>query len=203
VAATPFDLLRDEALGCMKCRLADGRTQVVFGSGDPGAALVLVGEAPGANEDLAGRPFVGRSGNLLDRLVAEETGLDRSELYITNVVKCRPEGNRDPRADEVAACRPYLFRQLEQIRPAVVVTLGNFASKLLLETAEGITRLRGRVHPFPGGGNRPVVVPTFHPAAALRGGARVEAELRSDLRLAASVLAGAGPSVSGVAEPTA
>lgn len=195
---TPFDLLRDEALGCMKCRLAAHRTQVVFGGGNPDTDLVIVGEAPGANEDLEGRPFVGRSGQLLDRLLVEEMGRTRDACYITNVVKCRPENNRDPRADEVAACRPYLVEQLSMIGPRVVVTLGNFSSKLLLGTTTGITRLRGVAHPFPAwnGPEAPVIVPTYHPAAALRGGAKVQADLRSDLALAATLLAGTEPAAA-------
>lgn len=190
MAPTRFELLRDEALGCMRCRLANGRTQVVFGAGDPSSDVVVIGEAPGNNEDLMGEPFVGRSGKLLDRLLAEELGRDRSSVYITNVVKCRPEGNRDPLADEVAACRPYLVEQLDLIRPRVVVTLGNFASKLVLQTTTGITRLRGRVHEYPGrsGEGQPVVVPTYHPAAALRGAASVEADMRADLQLVGAVL---------------
>jgi uracil-DNA glycosylase len=202
MAGTDLQVVRTEALGCMKCRLAEGRTQVVFGSGDPGSDLVIVGEAPGANEDLSGLPFVGRSGELLDRVLAEEVGRDRSELYITNIVKCRPEANRDPRRDEVEACRPYLVRQLQVIQPRVVVTLGNFASRLLLDTTTGITRLRGAVYPLKGWGpaEGTVVVPTYHPAAALRGGRRVEGDLRVDLRLAASELRRAVPVVANPTE---
>jgi uracil-DNA glycosylase len=193
MAASRFELLRTEALGCMQCRLATGRTQVVFGGGNPDTDLVVVGEAPGASEDLEGLPFVGRSGKLLDRLIHDELGRTRDGFYITNVVKCRPEGNRDPRPDEVAACRPYLVQQLDLIEPSVVLTVGNFASKLLLGTRTGITRLRGAVHPFPGphAGRSPVIVPTFHPAAALRGGGRVVEDMRLDLRLAAEHLMGA------------
>ncbi|HVC70215.1 MAG TPA: uracil-DNA glycosylase [Acidimicrobiales bacterium] len=181
--------LRTEALRCTRCALAGTRTQVVFGVGDPQARLLFVGEGPGRDEDLAGEPFVGRSGKLLDKLVAQELGLDRSDFYIANVVKCRPPGNRDPLPAEIEACRPYLEGQLDLIDPTVVVTLGNFATRLLLETTEGITRLRGRVYPF----RRGHLVPTFHPAAALRGGAEVVAGMRADLVRAKRLLAGRTP----------
>ena len=181
--------LRDEAMGCTRCALAEKRTQVVFGVGDPGAALMFVGEGPGREEDLAGEPFVGRSGRLLDKLVHQELGLGRAQVYIANVVKCRPPGNRDPLPAEIESCRPYLESQLELVRPSVVVTLGNFATRLLLGTTEGIRRLRGRVYPF-GDGH---LVPTYHPAAALRGGAEVVAEMRADLVRAKRVLAGEAP----------
>jgi uracil-DNA glycosylase len=171
-----FEALRTQALGCTRCPLSAGRTQVVFGVGDADADLLFVGEGPGREEDLAGEPFVGRSGKLLDRLMAEELGRERAQCYIANVVKCRPPENRDPRPDEIEACRPYLESQIDLINPAVVVTLGNFASKLLLETTEGITRLRGRSYPF----GRGQLVPTFHPAAALRGGGEVLAQMRAD-----------------------
>jgi DNA polymerase len=167
------------ALGCTLCPLAVGRTQVVFGEGDPHAGLMVVGEGPGREEDLQGRPFVGRSGQLLDKLLAEEAGLGRPEVYIANVVKCRPPNNRDPLPDEIASCRPYLDQQVAAIAPAVVLTLGNFATRALLGTAEGITRLRGRTYPYPGP-SKAVVVPTFHPAAALRGGGEVLARMRAD-----------------------
>jgi uracil-DNA glycosylase family 4 len=181
--------LRTEALGCTRCALADTRTQVVFGVGDPTADLLFVGEGPGRDEDLAGEPFVGRSGKLLDKLVAQELGLDRSAFYIANVVKCRPPANRDPLPAEIAACRPYLEAQLALIDPVVVVTLGNFSTRLLLDTTEGITRLRGRSYPFRGGH----LVPTFHPAAALRGGAEVVAGMRADLVRAKRLLAAGAP----------
>ena len=168
------------ALGCTLCPLAAGRTHVVFGEGDPEAGLMVVGEGPGREEDLQGRPFVGRSGQLLDKLLLEEAGLTRQQVYIANVVKCRPPNNRDPLPAEIESCRPYLDRQVALINPAVVVTLGNFASKTLLGTTEGITRLRGRTYPYPGAAG-PVVVPTFHPAAALRGGGEVVAAMRADL----------------------
>jgi DNA polymerase len=166
-----------EARACVRCPLSHGRTQVVFGVGDPRADLMFVGEAPGQQEDLQGEPFVGRSGQLLDRLVFEEMGLTRDRFYIANTVKCRPPGNRDPEAAEVAACRPWLETQVDLIDPKVVVTLGNFAAKLLLGTAEGITRLRGRAYPF----RRGVLVPTYHPAAVLRGAGGLTAQMRADL----------------------
>lgn len=184
-APVPLDVLRDEALACTRCPLAHaGRTQVVFGVGDPDADLLFVGEGPGAEEDRRGEPFVGRSGKLLDQLLAEELGITRDEVYIANVVKCRPPDNRDPRPDEIAACRGWLEQQLELIRPTVVVTLGKFAAQLLLDTTEGITRLRGQVFPFGAG----ALVPTVHPAYALRGGPRVTAQLRADLVRAKQVL---------------
>jgi DNA polymerase len=175
--ATLVELER-EAHVCVRCPLSEGRTNVVFGVGEPDAALMLVGEGPGRDEDLAGEPFVGRSGQLLDRLLRQEIGLERSQVYIANVVKCRPPGNRDPRPDEIASCRPYLEAQLDMVAPAVVVTLGNFATRLLLDTSEGIRRLRGRAYPFRSGS----LIPTYHPAAALRGGGgEVLAEMRADL----------------------
>lgn len=172
-----FDRLRSDALGCKACGLCENRTQVVFGMGDPTADLVFVGEGPGAEEDRQGLPFVGRSGKLLDRLIYEEMGLTRDAVYIANVVKCRPPENRDPRPEEIAACRPYLESQLELIDPVVVVTLGNFSSKLLLDTTIGIMKLRGRAYSW---GHR-VLVPTLHPAAVLRGGGDAMAKVRADL----------------------
>jgi DNA polymerase len=146
---------------------------------------MFVGEGPGREEDLKGEPFVGRSGQLLDRLLREELGLERSAIYIANVVKCRPPGNRDPRPEEVATCRPWLESQMELIDPAVVMTLGNFATKLLLATTDGITRLRGRSYDV---GGR-TVVPTFHPSAALRsGGGEPLAQMRADFVRAKELL---------------
>src|ERR1700732_918852 len=142
-----FDALAAEASTCTKCPLAQHRTQVVFGVGDPGADLVFVGEGPGAEEDRQGIPFVGRAGQLLTRLI-EGIGLTRDDVYICNVVKCRPPGNRDPLPAEIEACRPYLEAQLEFLAPTVVVTLGNFATRLLLGTKEGITKLRGTEFPY-------------------------------------------------------
>jgi uracil-DNA glycosylase family 4 len=146
---------------------------------------MFVGEGPGHEEDKQGLPFVGRSGKLLDRLMLEEIGVARDRCYIANVVKCRPPGNRDPVPEEVASCRPFLDAQLEAIDPSVVVTLGNFATKLLLETADGIRRVRGRSYPF----RRGVLVPTYHPAAVLRGGGEQLAQMRADLVRAKRALA--------------
>src|SRR5580693_4191270 len=137
-----LERLRVAASTCTLCPLAKGRTQVVFGVGSPTADLLFVGEGPGREEDLAGEPFVGRSGKLLDRLMVEEIGLTRADCYIANVVKCRPPGNRDPEPAEIEACRPYLEEQITLINPSVVITLGNFATRLLLDRTEGIRELR-------------------------------------------------------------
>lgn len=165
-----------EALACTRCPLAARRQNVVFGVGDPGADLMFVGEGPGEQEDIKGEPFVGRSGKLLDRLVLEELGIGRDQFYISNTVKCRPPGNRDPRPDELASCSPFLEAQLDLIAPKVVVTLGNFATKLLLRRAEGITQLRGRAYPYRAGH----LVPTYHPSAVLRSPG-LEPQVRADL----------------------
>ena len=146
-----LELVAAEAATCVRCALAETRTQVVFGVGDPAADLLFVGEGPGAEEDRLGEPFVGRSGKLLDQLVLEEMGLTRSQFHITNVVKCRPPDNRDPKPEEIEACNPWLERQLELMEPKVVVTLGNFAMRTLLQTRDGITKVRGRSYPFRGG----------------------------------------------------
>jgi DNA polymerase len=186
---TALEVVAEEASTCTKCKLATaGRTQVVFGMGDPDADLMFVGEGPGAEEDKQGLPFVGRSGQLLDKILFEELGLTRDRVYIGNTVKCRPPGNRDPEPDEITACNPWLEQQLDLIQPKVVVTLGNFATKLLLETKEGITKLRGKSYPFRGG----VLIPTFHPAAVLRGGGEPMAQMRADFIRAKQALAAAG-----------
>jgi uracil-DNA glycosylase family 4 len=171
-----FADLEREALSCRKCPLAEGRTQVVFGVGDPHANLMFVGEGPGEQEDLKGEPFVGRAGRLLTSLI-EGIGLTRDQVYIANVVKCRPPGNRDPLPDEIEACRPYLEAQVDFIDPRLVVTLGNFATKLLLGTKEGITKLRGREFPYRDGA---VLIPALHPSAVLRGGGATLAQARAD-----------------------
>jgi uracil-DNA glycosylase family 4 len=168
--------LERAALGCTKCPLSVTRTHVVFGVGDPHANLLFVGEGPGEQEDLSGEPFVGRAGRLLTGLI-EDIGLTRSQVYIANVVKCRPPGNRDPQPLEIDSCRPYLEAQVAFIEPRVVVTLGNFATKLLLDTKEGITKLRGREFPFRDGA---VLIPVFHPSAVLRNGGAALAEARAD-----------------------
>src|SRR4051812_45682729 len=158
----------EDARGCVRCpQLAAARTTVVFGSGNADADLMFVGEAPGANEDKRGLPFVGQAGRLLERLL-EEIGLQRSDVFIANVLKCRPPGNRDPLPSEIESCSDYLSAQLELIRPKVVCTLGNFATKLLREDPTGITRLHGREEVREVMGVRTVrLLPLFHPAAAL------------------------------------
>ncbi len=177
MGARTLEALRAQAEGCTACRLAETRTNVVFGVGSTRSRLMFVGEGPGRDEDLKGEPFVGRSGQLLDRLVLEELGLHRDAFYIANVVKCRPPGNRDPLDDEVAACSGFLSAQVDLVDPRVLVTLGRVATRVLLSTDEAISSLRGRTHAWRGR----VVVPTFHPAYALRGGGVVVAQLRSDL----------------------
>ena len=167
------------AHGCIQCRLSESRTKVVFGMGSPEARVMFVGEAPGKNEDLQGEPFVGAAGRLLDRLLTE-VGLTRDEVYIANVLKCRPPGNRDPRPDEIDSCKGYLRRQIELVEPRVVMTLGNFATKLLMRTDTGITRLRGQRYEW---WRNIILVPTFHPAAALRGGEKVTEAMRHDFSL--------------------
>jgi DNA polymerase len=183
-SAEILEELKARALLCTRCRLAETRTQVVFGVGDPRARLMFVGEAPGQNEDLQGEPFVGAAGKLLDTLL-DEIGMQRSEVYIANVLKCRPPGNRDPRPDEIDSCKGYLREQIRLISPEVVMTLGNFATKLLLNTETGITRLRGQPYQWWLGA---MLVPTFHPAAALRGGDRVTGQMREDFALVRSLL---------------
>jgi uracil-DNA glycosylase family 4 len=180
-----LDELGAIAATCRVCPLADGRTNVVFGAGSPESQVLIVGEAPGRQEDETGIPFVGRSGQLLVKLLAE-IELAREDVYIANVVKCRPPGNRDPRPDEIDACKGYLKRQIEIIDPTAVITLGNFSTKLLLQTTTGITRMRGRAYDWRGR----FLVPTFHPAAALRGGQRVEDDIREDLAIVRSIIEG-------------
>jgi DNA polymerase len=157
---------RDETLGCTRCPLAATRTQVVFGSGDPSAELMFVGEAPGFHEDKQGVPFVGQAGQLLEQLL-NGIGLSRTDVYIANVLKCRPPGNRDPQPDEIEACESHLFRQIELIRPVLVATLGNFATKLLSGRPTGITRVHGTPQQVSLGGNEVTLYPLYHPAAAL------------------------------------
>jgi uracil-DNA glycosylase len=152
--------------GCTRCRLAQGRTQVVFGNGDPNADLMFVGEAPGFHEDKQGFPFVGQAGKLLDQLL-EGIGLSRELVFVANVLKCRPPGNRDPMPDEIESCEPHLFRQVELIQPKLVATLGNFATKLLSGKQLGITRVHGQEQEVTLGGRRVLLYPLYHPAAAL------------------------------------
>jgi len=156
----------ESTAGCTRCRLAQGRTQVVFGSGNPRADLMFVGEAPGFHEDKQGLPFVGQAGKLLERLLAG-IGLSRQDVYIANTLKCRPPGNRDPQPDEIEACEPHLFRQIELIEPRVVATLGNFATKLLTGRPLGITRVHGQEQEATLGSRSVVLYPLYHPAAAL------------------------------------
>jgi DNA polymerase len=152
--------------GCTRCPLAKTRTQVVFGAGSSEADLMFVGEAPGFHEDKQGVPFVGAAGQLLGKLLGG-IGLSRDEVWICNVLKCRPPGNRDPQPDEIAACEPHLFRQIELIQPRVIATLGNFATKLLSGKPVGITRVHGTEQEVVLGGSRVLLYPVFHPAAAL------------------------------------
>jgi uracil-DNA glycosylase family 4 len=175
--------LAAKASVCTLCPLAQGRTQVVFGVGDPDADLMLIGEAPGFHEDQQGEPFVGAAGKLLDRLLTD-VGLNRAEVYIANVIKCRPPNNRDPLQEEIDACSDYLRAQLRLVDPKVVLTLGNFATRLLLRRDVGISRLRGQVYPW---WNR-YLVPTLHPAAILRGGGGLMEQIRSDFALAKRAL---------------
>jgi len=171
--------LAARAASCTACGLASTRTRVVFGAGRADAELMFVGEGPGAEEDRRGEPFVGRAGTLLTQLIA---GIDltRDDVYIANVVKCRPPGNRNPAPGEIDACAPWLDGQLAAVEPTVIVTLGNFATRLLLGTREGITRLRGRTFPVARAGVEATVVPTYHPAAVLRSGGPMLAEVRAD-----------------------
>jgi uracil-DNA glycosylase len=156
--------LRADIGDCTRCKLhRQGRRQVVFGVGNPDADLMFVGEAPGEEEDIQGEPFVGRAGQLLTKII-EAMGLTREQVYIANVVKCRPPGNRNPEADEIETCEPFLFRQIDAIQPKVIVALGTFAAQTLLRSKEPISRLRGHVHRYRGVS----LVPTFHPAYLLR-----------------------------------
>jgi len=163
--AEALDALRVEiGPDCSLCKLHTlGRKQVVFGVGNPSADLMFVGEAPGADEDIQGEPFVGRAGQLLTKII-EAIGMKRSDVYIANVIKCRPPGNRNPEPDEVERCEPFLFRQVDIIKPKVIVALGKFAAQSLLRTTEPITRLRGREYKF----RSAILMPTFHPAYLLR-----------------------------------
>jgi DNA polymerase len=178
--------LYKEMRDCHDCPLAETRTNVVFGAGNADADLMFVGEAPGRFEDEQGLPFVGRAGQLLNELL-QEVGLRRKDVFITNVLKCRPPGNRDPLPDEIAACKPYLYRQIELIEPRVVCTLGNFATKLLTRSSRGIMSVRGRPQVQELGGRRVRLYPLCHPAAALRTPATLDA-LREDFSRLPSLL---------------
>ena len=169
-----------DASTCTRCRLSQGRTQVVYGVGDPNADLMFIGEAPGFHEDKQGEPFVGAAGQLLNQLLAE-IGIAREDVYINNTVNCRPPGNRDPLPDELEACKPWLDERVAIIDPAVVVTLGNWATRYILGKQVSISRVRGQRFPWSGR----TVIPTFHPAAVLHGGGQASNQmtaLRADFQ---------------------
>jgi DNA polymerase len=181
-----------EARGCVRCpQLAQTRTTVVFGSGNADADLMFVGEAPGRNEDLQGLPFVGQAGQLLERLLGE-IGLSRADVFINNVLNCRPPGNRDPHPNEIERCQDYLFRKIELIEPVMIVTLGNFATKLLRRDTTGVMRLHGRPEVRVVGTRAVRLYPVFHPAAALYTPANVEV-LRADFQRIPELLALGAP----------
>jgi uracil-DNA glycosylase len=162
---TALRIIRDDlGADCSRCKLHTlGRTQVVFGVGNPNADLMFVGEAPGADEDIQGEPFVGRAGQLLTKII-EAIGLRREDVYIANVIKCRPPGNRNPEPDEVEQCEPFLFRQIDTVKPKVIVALGKFAAQCLLRSNDPITRIRGREFKY----RDAILIPTYHPAYLLR-----------------------------------
>ena len=166
MAAAELLAYRDAVADCTKCALSQGRTQVVFGAGSPTAELMFVGEAPGFHEDRQGVPFVGAAGQLLTKLLAE-IGIPREDVYINNVLMCRPPGNRDPQPDEIQSCEPHLWKKIELIQPKLICTLGNFATKLLSGRPAGITQVHGRPQDVVLGGNEVTLYPIFHPAAAL------------------------------------
>jgi len=189
-----------EVSKCERCQLHQTRTRTVFGAGNANADLMFVGEAPGQQEDLQGIPFVGRAGKLLDELLAEN-GLARDDVFIANVLKSRPPGNRDPQPDEIEACKPYLFRQVELIEPTVICTLGNFSTKLLTGLPTGISRVHGvpQVHQL---GRRTVqIFPIYHPAAGLRASS-VKEILREDFKKLPALLAAGPPPQEPASPPT-
>ena len=179
----------EEVSGCTRCRLAQGRTQVVFGAGDPHADLMFVGEAPGFHEDKQGIPFVGQAGKLLDKLLGG-IGMSRADVFVVNVLKCRPPGNRDPQPDEIEACEGHLFRQIALIEPVVVATLGNFATKLLSGRQVGITKVHGQEQKTTIGGRDVTLYPLYQPAAALYTPAMLKV-LESDFARLPELLGGA------------
>ena len=187
-----LDALREEVEGCSRCILAETRTRAVFGEGDPGADLLFVGEAPGYHEDQQGRPFVGQAGKLLEQLLAS-IGLTREQVFIANVLKSRPPNNRDPRPEEIDACQPYLWRQIEIIKPKVICTLGNFATKLLSGDQTGITRVHGTPRAIEIAGHALYLYPIFHPAAALYTPAMLTT-LKEDFSRLPDLIAHAAPS---------
>src|ERR671921_2289297 len=190
-----------EAAACERCPLFKTRTKVVFGSGNADADLMFVGEAPGMHEDQQGLPFVGRAGKLLDQLLGE-VGLQRSDVFITNVLLCRPPGNRDPQPDEIDTCKPYLHRKIELIEPRVICTLGNFATKLLTRSQRGITGVHGRPQVHELGARTVRVFPIYHPPAALRSTKTLE-ELREDFAKLPALLAEPTPVPIGAVAPVA
>jgi DNA polymerase len=190
----------EQAQGCTRCpQLAEARTTVVFGAGNADADLMFVGEAPGANEDRLGLPFVGQAGKLLDKLLAE-IGLSREDVFVVNTLKCRPPGNRDPLPSEIESCQDYLMRQVELIEPRVICTLGNFATKLLRGEPTGITRLHGQAEIRVIGERAVRLYPLFHPAAALYTPSNVEV-LRADFARIPELLAMPAPQQPGRPEP--
>lgn len=190
-----------EVSRCERCPLHRTRTKAVFGAGNANADLMFVGEAPGQQEDLLGLPFVGRAGKLLDTLL-EEVGLARGDVFIANVLKSRPPGNRDPEAEEIEACKPYLHRQIDLIEPKVICTLGNFATKLLTRSQRGITGVHGRPQVHELGGRTVRVFPLYHPAAALRSTKTLD-ELREDFSRLPTLLAEPAPVPIGAVAPAA
>ncbi|HEV7298902.1 MAG TPA: uracil-DNA glycosylase [Tepidisphaeraceae bacterium] len=187
--ATLASMNEMQVRGCTKCRLCETRTQTVFGEGDVDAEIFFIGEGPGENEDLTGRPFVGKAGQLLDKMIVA-MGLRREQVYIANIVKCRPPGNRAPAPDETAACTPYLLKQLETVRPKVIVTLGHPAARYMLETKQTMGRLRGNWHSWRG----IQLMPTFHPSYVLRSYTEeVRAAVWSDLQQVLAALGKAAP----------
>lgn len=177
-----LDQIASELSGCQRCKLCQKRTHIVFGEGNPQARLAFVGEGPGEQEDRQGRPFVGKAGQLLDRMI-QAMGLQRQDVYICNVVKCRPPMNRNPEPDEVASCSPFLYRQLDAIRPEVIVALGKFAAQTLLQTERRISELRGKIFKYPHL-EQTKLIPTFHPSFLLRNPA-AKREAWDDLKKAA------------------
>ncbi|HEX6324498.1 MAG TPA: uracil-DNA glycosylase [Vicinamibacterales bacterium] len=183
--ATDLISIRADLGDCTRCKLHTlGRKQIVFGEGNPNADLMFIGEAPGADEDAQGVPFIGRAGQLLTKII-EAINLTRDEVYIANVIKCRPPGNRNPEPDEIAECEPFLLRQIESVRPKVIVALGTFAAHTLLRTDAPISRLRGTFHDFHGA----KLLPTFHPAYLLRSPER-KRDVWDDMKKVRAVLAG-------------
>src|SRR5688500_8703038 len=181
--------IREDLGDCTRCKLhAQGRNQIVFGVGNPTAEVMFVGEAPGADEDLQGIPFVGRAGQLLTKII-EAIDLEREAVYIANVIKCRPPGNRNPDPDEVETCEGFLFRQIDSIKPKVIVALGTFAAKALLKTQDPISRLRGRVYDYRGA----KLIPTFHPAFLLRSPER-KRDVWEDMKKVRALLQDSTPS---------